>query len=91
MLDINKINIGDRYQIQRQLSKKAGRKTLLAKNAQSQELVIIKLLQFDSSFKWEDLKLFEREAQTLKNIDCPEVPRYLDYFELDNEQGSRFP
>ena len=62
-----------RYQIKQQLSHKAGRQTFLAKDTQSQELVIVKLLQFDSLFKWDDLKLFEREAQTLKNLDRPET------------------
>ena len=76
----------DRYQIQRQLSKKAGRQTFIAKDTQSQELVIIKLLQFGNFFQWDDLKLFEREAQTLKNLNRPEIPQYLDYFEVDNEQ-----
>ena len=58
----------DRYKIKQQLSHKASRKTLLAKDTQSQKLVIIKLLQFDSLFQWDDLKLFEREAKTLKNF-----------------------
>ncbi|MEO1376099.1 MAG: serine/threonine protein kinase, partial [Cyanobacteria bacterium J06635_10] len=48
------------YEVQEQLAKKAGRRTLLARNVNSQELVIIKLLTFSHDFSWEDLKLFER-------------------------------
>jgi len=73
----------DRYQIEELLSQKAGRRTFLAKDLQSQVPVIIKLLRFGDSFEWDDLKLFEREAATLKNLDHPEIPKYLDYFEVN--------
>ena len=73
----------DRYQIREQLSQKAGRLTFLAQDLQLQKLVIIKILRFDSDFQWDDLKLFEREALTLKNLDHPAIPKYLDYFDLE--------
>ena len=72
-----------RYQIQRQLGQNAGRRTLQAQDLQTQELVVLKILSFNSDFRWEDLKLFEREAETLKSLSHPAIPRYLDYFELD--------
>ncbi len=77
------------YKVQQQLGKKAGRRTLLAHNLQTQELVIIKLLSFSGEFEWDDLKLFEREAETLKSLSHPYIPRYLDYFEvnLPNTKG----
>lgn len=72
----------ERYQICQQLSHKTERQTFLAQDINSQNFVIIKLLPFNSSFQWEDLKLFEREANTLKNLDHPSIPKYLDYFEV---------
>ncbi len=72
-----------RYEIQRQLRKHAGRQTLLARDLQTQELVVIKLLTFGSDFEWQDLKLFAREAQILQELSHPAIPRYLDYFELN--------
>jgi serine/threonine protein kinase len=75
--------LADRYQIHEQLSSKAGRQTFLAQDLQSQDLVIIKVLRFGVSFQWDDLKLFEREASTLRNLAHPAIPQYLDYFELD--------
>ncbi len=73
----------NRYRLERELSHNAGRKTFLALDFHSQDLVIIKILQFDNLFRWDDLKLFEREAQTLQNIDHPAIPKYLDYFEVE--------
>jgi serine/threonine protein kinase len=79
----------NRYQILKELGRNAGRRTLLAKDVQTQELVVIKFLLFNNDFRWEDLKLFEREAETLKSLSFPRIPCYLDYFELDapNLQG----
>ncbi|MBD2419134.1 serine/threonine protein kinase [Anabaena cylindrica FACHB-243] len=76
--------LGNRYEIQQQLGKKAGRRTLLARDFTTDELVIIKLLSFSSDFEWDDLKLFEREAETLKSLSHPCIPCYLDYFEVNS-------
>lgn len=73
----------DRYQIEKQLGQKTGRRTFLAIDLQTQLPVVIKLLIFNHEFIWDDLKLFEREAETLKHLDLPAIPQYLDYFEFD--------
>ncbi|MHC5743000.1 MAG: serine/threonine protein kinase [Nostoc sp.] len=75
--------LGERYEVQQLLGKKAGRRTLLARDLQTQELVVIKLLSFSSDFEWDSLKLFEREAETLKNLAHPSIPSYLNYFEVN--------
>jgi serine/threonine protein kinase len=72
-----------RYEVQQQLGKKAGRRTLLARDLITQELAIVKLLTFGGDFEWDDLKLFEREAETLKSLSHPLIPRYLDYFDVN--------
>lgn len=82
--------LSDRYQIEELLSRKAGRQTFLAKDLQSQMPVIIKLLRFGDGFEWDDLKLFEREATTLKNLDHPGIPKYIDYFEVDETSSPGF-
>lgn len=81
---------GDRYQIEQQLGKRAGRHTLLARDLQTNAQVVIKRLSFGEDFAWEDLKLFEREAATLKDLAHPSIPRYLDYFDLDLPSGKGF-
>ncbi|MEO1671771.1 MAG: serine/threonine-protein kinase [Cyanobacteria bacterium J06631_2] len=71
------------YRVESQLSKRGSRSTWLAKNLNTNEAVVIKILKFGLDAEWSDFRLFEREAQTLKNIDHPAIPNYLDYFELD--------
>lgn len=80
----------DRYQIQALLGRQVGRRTFLATDLTTQTLVVLKLLLLGPDFTWDDLKLFEREADTLKNLDYPSIPRYLDSFELETELGSGF-
>ncbi|NJL21730.1 MAG: serine/threonine protein kinase [Leptolyngbyaceae cyanobacterium SM1_3_5] len=73
---------GDRYEVERILGRKSGRWTLLARDLQTKEPVILKLLSIDSELKPRDLTLFEREVATLQSIDHPATPRYLGYFEM---------
>jgi len=80
----------DRYQLLQPLGKKAGRQTWLAMDLATQEQVVVKLLTFSGDFRWEDLKLFEREAETLKALDHPAIPRYQDYFEFDSPTTKGF-
>ncbi|MDY6936961.1 MAG: serine/threonine-protein kinase [Cyanobacteriota bacterium] len=80
----------DRYQILSELGKQAGRITLLALDMQHRQQVAIKLLLFGADVDWNDLKLFERETQTLQTLSHPAIPSYLDSFELDLPQGKGF-
>jgi serine/threonine protein kinase len=82
--------IGEYYEVQRQLGKQPGRQTLLAHDLRTQELVVIKVLSLGSDFEWQHLKLFEREAETLKALSHPAIPRYLDYLELDSPNNKGF-
>lgn len=77
--------VNQRYQLERQLGQNAGRETWLAKDLQKEnELVVVKLLAFGGNVQWEDLKLFEREANVLKALDHPCIPKYRDYFSIDD-------
>jgi serine/threonine protein kinase len=81
--------LGDRYQIQSQLGKQTGRRTFLAQDLKTGTTVVVKLLIFSPDFEWTNLKLFEREAETLKHLDCRSIPEYIEYFEVqtDTYQG----
>ncbi|MHC5719011.1 MAG: serine/threonine protein kinase, partial [Nostoc sp.] len=78
----------DRYQIQRQLGNNGIRQTWLAKDLQASDgensTVVVKLLAFGGTVQWDDLKLFEREAQILKQLNHPRIPQYIDYFCIDD-------
>jgi serine/threonine protein kinase len=75
----------ERYQLQSQLGLNSGRQTWLAKDLETNgEFVVVKLLTFGGDVQWEDLKLFEREAQVLKQLNHPRIPKYRDYFTIDD-------
>lgn len=78
--------IQQRYQLEQRLGQNAGRETWLAKDLErSQELVVVKFLAFGGQVQWDDLKLFERESQILKQLDHPRIPKYRDYFAIDEQ------
>ncbi len=83
----------ERYQLKQQLGNNAGRQTWLAVDlaAQSREQVIVKLLPFSPQIHWDDLKLFEREAQVLKHLNHPRIPKYRDYFSTEPSNSVDLP
>ena len=80
----------NRYHVQKLLSRQIGRRTFLATDLETQSPVVVKVLLFSPDFTWDDLKLFEREAETLKALDHPAIPRYLDSFDVSTELGQGF-
>jgi serine/threonine protein kinase len=85
MLETGQI-LQERYQIKQKLGQNAGRQTWLAEDISTEaaEPVIVKLLAFGDQVQWEDLKLFEREADILKQLNHPRIPQYRDYFSIDD-------
>ncbi|MEG4405726.1 serine/threonine-protein kinase [Microcoleus sp. MON2_D5] len=91
MLDTGKI-LQERYQLQQRLGRTAaGHQTWLAVDLESQEQVTLKMLAFSPEMHWEELKLFEREAQVLQALNHPRIPCYRDYFSLEREAGAGLP
>ncbi|PSF32093.1 serine/threonine protein kinase [Aphanothece hegewaldii CCALA 016] len=88
------MNIGEiiqqRYLIQKQLGLRDSQQTFLALDQHTQKLVVVKLLFFNQHLNWETFKLFEREAKTLQALSHPAIPQYLDYFEIDDNNGKGF-
>lgn len=78
----------NRYKLQRQLGHNGVRQTWLALDLQTDDAekkqVVVKLLAFGGSVQWDDLKLFEREAQILQQLNHPRIPKYIDYFCIDD-------
>ena len=91
MLEPGKI-LQERYQLQQRLGRTAaGHQTWLAVDLESQEKVTLKMLAFSPEMQWEELKLFEREAQVLQALNHPRIPCYRDYFSLEREAGAGLP
>ncbi|NES80120.1 MAG: serine/threonine protein kinase [Moorea sp. SIO2B7] len=74
----------NRYILQQKLNDNPARQTWIAKDSLSQEQVVVKLLALGGAVQWDDLKLFEREAQILKQLNHPRIPKCRDYFSLDD-------
>jgi len=79
----------DRYQLQKLLGHNAGRQTWLAMDTQASppKTVVVKFLMFNPQMQWDELKLFKREVQVLKNLNHPRIPKYLDYFSVDDVEA----
>ena len=78
-----------RDQLQKQLGNNPGRQTWLATDIKTSpaETVIVKLLAFSPQMQWDEFKLFEREAQVLKSLNHLRIPKYRNYFSLDQHTG----
>ncbi len=77
--------IRNRYQLREKFGSNPGRQTWLAQDLESEisELVIVKLLTFGGNIKWDDVRLFEREAQILQELNHDQIPKYKNYFSID--------
>ena len=79
--------LNDRYQLQEKLGERPNRQTWLAIDLEAAETkkqqVVIKLLAFGGQMQWQDLKLFEREAQILREVKHLYIPKYYNYFSID--------
>ncbi len=82
--------IHHRYILQQRLAKNAGRHTWLSvdNTADPPQLVVLKLLAVGEESRWAELKLFEREGQTLRQLNHERIPHYIDSFTL--EEGLSF-
>lgn len=79
-----------RYQLQEKLKDSLLKQTWLAVDLATQPttFVVIKLLAFTDATRWEELKLFERQAQVLKQLNYPQIPRYQDEFWLEAQESA---
>lgn len=87
--------INNCYRLEKKLGQDTSRQTWLATfldaQQQEQEQVVLKLLTLSPQMQWDEHKLFEREAAVLKSLEHPRIPKYKDYFIVENLPGSRSP
>jgi serine/threonine protein kinase len=82
--------VGERYQLQKRLSRNGARETWLVSHQQSGVDWVLKFLYFGDDADWQDLKLMEREAQTLQTLQHSNIPRYSDAFWMERPEGHYF-
>ncbi|QDZ38727.1 serine/threonine protein kinase [Euhalothece natronophila Z-M001] len=81
--------IGDRFRITEKLGEGNVTTTFAAIDEAQDQTVAIKSLSFSDVKDWKTLELFEREAKTLKQLDHPQIPNYVDYLQIDTPNGDR--
>lgn len=82
--------IKKRYAVKKQLGEGGMGKTFLAFDKKTQQDVVLKILHLRAAGEWKVVELFEREASTLKNIDHPFIPDYIDYFTQSKEGDTEY-
>lgn len=75
--------LNDRYRLIGKREQAASSATLLALDQTTGQRCVIKQFFLRRADDWKSVELFEREAKTLKQLDHPNIPRYLDYFILE--------
>lgn len=83
--------IDERYEVLKELGRGAQGQTLLARRREDGDYVALKELSFTSLDSWKSLELFQREARTLRQLEHPAIPEFVDSFHVDIEGSpSRF-
>ncbi len=74
----------EHYKLIHPLQQQAGKATWLAEDVQTQQGVIVKILDLGTMPDWDALRLFEREVQVLQNLNHPRIPQVLDQFQTSD-------
>ena len=75
--------IAQRYRIMKTLGEGGSGITYLALDLQNHQTVALKALSLHRINHWKAMELFEREAKILSQLNHPAIPRYLNYFEIN--------
>ena len=83
--------LNDRYTIKKFIAKGGMGTTYQAIDDQTNHMVLLKAVSFsDLGGDWKTLDLFEREIETLKSLDHPNIPDYIDNFEFEYENETYY-
>ncbi|TPV95023.1 MAG: serine/threonine protein kinase [Myxococcales bacterium FL481] len=69
-----------RYQVMEPLASGSQGRTFVAIDRQTNERVAVKVFDLGGSNDWRSFERFEREIDTLKSLDHPGIPRYIDNY-----------
>lgn len=80
----------DTYQILEVLGRGGTGVTYKVRNVGNHELIALKVLSIRHLKHSKVLDLFEREARVLAQLDHPQIPRYVDYFQSNQGRNQYF-
>jgi hypothetical protein len=66
------------YKIEKELGQGGFATTWLARDKRNKQACVLKKIQLAQLDDWKSLELFERECKTLKHLDHPGIPNFLD-------------
>jgi serine/threonine protein kinase len=64
--------------------------TYRAEKLNSGTIVALKVLSLRGTQNWKLVELFEREANILRSLNHPAIPKYLEYFTIDSDDDRHF-
>jgi len=77
----------DRYELLSSLGESEYAVTHLARDHETGQDCVVKSLRFRRVEEWKTIELFEREVLVLKNLDHPRIPRFLEAFTTEDDEG----
>ena len=82
--------IKQRYRIDNILGKGGVGITYGAFDTINKTTVAIKAVSLRQLNDWKQVELFEREAEVLAKLEHPNIPQYLDYFDIETDKDKVF-
>lgn len=77
----------ERYEVGEVLGQGGQGRLFQGWDRETQAAVAIKELDLHSALDWKGVELFEREGETLRSLDHPGIPDYVDAFHIQDEEG----
>lgn len=81
--------INNRYKIIESLSNGMG-STFLGEDLSNNQSVVIKMRRLKNLSDWKVLELFEREIDTLRELEHDRIPKYIDSFTIEEPNDSAY-
>lgn len=79
--------LADRYELEEIIGEGANATTYLATDRETDRRCAVKELRIAEAESFEVIRLFEREASVLAELDHPGIPRYFDEFRVEDDRG----
>lgn len=85
---MNTPDLGERFEVERQLGAGGFGTTWAALDKRSGKRVAVKVLNLRRVEDWKSVELFEREAKVLRSLDHPGIPAYVDFRPLEADRAA---